>query len=131
MQKRAAENMGYPGVELTWKPGTDNNWISYYEVFRDGVAIDKVAKGTYYFDHSAGADLAAQYEVRTVDGAGNASPPAAAAGPGGQARPRSFDDAPDAGDHATPALAASDRPASRPMPATLSSSEPEGRGRRG
>ena len=35
--------------------------------------IDKVAKGTYYFDHSAGADLAARYEVRTVDGAGNAS----------------------------------------------------------
>ena len=54
-------------------PGTDNNWISYYEVFRNGIAIDRVAKGTYYFDHSAGGDLAAKYEVRTVDGAGNAS----------------------------------------------------------
>ncbi len=92
VQKRPAENMGYPGIELTWKPATDNNWISYYEVFRDGVAIDKVAKGTYYFDHSAGADLAARYEVRTVDGAGNASPPVAAQGPA--AKPsRVIDDA--------------------------------------
>ena len=73
--------MGYPGVELTWKPATDNNWISYYEVFRDGMAIDRVAKGLYYFDHSAGADLAAKYEVRAVDGAGNVSPLALADGP--------------------------------------------------
>ncbi len=80
LQAQAAENLGYPGVELTWKPGTDNNWISYYEVFRNGEAIDRVAKGTYYFDHSVGADLAAKYEVRTVDGAGNASAKAAVAG---------------------------------------------------
>ena len=70
----AAENMGYPGVELHWKPGTDDNWISCYEVFRNGRAIDKVAKGPFYFDHSAGADLAARYQVRTVDGAGNLVP---------------------------------------------------------
>ena len=70
--------MGYPGVELSWKPGSDNNWVSYYELFRDGVALDKVAKGAFYFNHSAGADLAANYEVRTVDGAGNVSPKIAA-----------------------------------------------------
>ncbi len=81
VRKGAAENMGYPGIEMTWKPASDDNWISYYEVFRNGLAIDKVAKGTYYFDHSAGADLAAKYEIRTVDGAGNASPKAAADGP--------------------------------------------------
>ena len=80
VSKRKAENMGYPGVELTWKAGTDNNWVSYYEVLRDGTALDKVAKGTFYFDHSAGADLAARYEIRTVDGAGNVSPRAAAKG---------------------------------------------------
>ena len=51
--------MGYPGVELAWKPGTDDNWVSCYEVFRDGALIDKVAHGTYYFDHSVGADPAA------------------------------------------------------------------------
>ena len=81
VKKQPAENMGYPGVELTWKPATDNNWISYYEVFRNGTAIDRVAKGLYYFDHSAGADLAAKYEIRAVDGAGNVSPTALADGP--------------------------------------------------
>ena len=90
--KRKGENMGYPGVELTWKPGTDNNWVSYYEVFRDGAALDKVAKGTFYFDHSAGADPAARYEIRTVDGAGNVSARVAAKGPA--AKPAQvFDDA--------------------------------------
>lgn len=78
--KDIAENMGQPGVELRWQPATDNNWVSYYEILRNGVAIDKVAKGTYYFDHSAGADLAATYEVRTVDGAGNVSDRVAARG---------------------------------------------------
>ncbi len=68
LQIHAAQNMGYPGIELTWKPGTDDNWVSYYTVLRNGVAIDKVAKGTYYFDHSAGADLHARYELQTVDG---------------------------------------------------------------
>ena len=86
VRKRAGENMGYPGVELTWKSGADDNWISYYEVFRDGVAIDKVAHGTFYFDHSAGADLAVRYEVRTVDASGNFSEKAAATGARGQAR---------------------------------------------
>ncbi|MGA2257372.1 MAG: hypothetical protein ABSG53_22165, partial [Thermoguttaceae bacterium] len=100
VQKRPAENLGYPGIELTWNPGTDNNWISYYEIFRNGVAIDKVSKGTYYFDHSAAADQAARYEICTVDGAGNASAKVAAAGP--TAKPaRVVDDAPVAGVHYT------------------------------
>ena len=55
VSKRIGTNMGYIGVELTWLPATDNNWVSYYEIFRNGVAIDKVAKGTYYFDHSLGS----------------------------------------------------------------------------
>jgi hypothetical protein len=92
VSKRQSENMGYPGVELSWKAGTDNNWVSYYEVFRAGTALDKVAKGTFYFDHSAGADLAARYEIRMVDGAGNVSARAAAKGP--SAKPAQvFDDA--------------------------------------
>ncbi len=73
----AAENLGYPGVELTWDAGADDTWVSYYEVSRNGIAIDKVAKGMYYFDHSAGADVHATYALRTVDGAGNASVSAA------------------------------------------------------
>jgi hypothetical protein len=96
VRKAVAVNMGYPGVELAWKPGSDNNWISCYEVSRNGALIDKVAKGTFYFDHSAGADPAARYEVCTVDGAGNRSAAVAAAGPA--ARPaRVIDDAPGSG----------------------------------
>ena len=90
--KRTGENMGYPGVELSWKAGTDNNWVSYYEVSRDGAALDKVAKGTFYFDHSAGADLATRYEIRTVDGAGNVSTRVAAKGPAANPA-KVFDDA--------------------------------------
>lgn len=78
--KVVGTNMGYTGVELTWLPGADNNWISYYQIFRNGVAVDKVSKGTYYFDHSAGADLGARYEISTVDGSGNTSARAEAQG---------------------------------------------------
>jgi hypothetical protein len=73
--------MDFPGVELAWHPGTDDNWVSCYEIYRNGALLDKVAKGTFYFDHSAGADLAANYEICTVDGAGNVSPKIAAQGP--------------------------------------------------
>ena len=45
--KHAAENMGYPGVEVQWIPGTDNNWISCYQIIRNGQVIDTVAKGAY------------------------------------------------------------------------------------
>ena len=70
---KSGVNMGFPGVELSWSPATDNNWISYYEIIRDGLVIDKVSKGTFYFDHSAGADPAGKYTVVTVDGAENRS----------------------------------------------------------
>jgi hypothetical protein len=88
--------MGYPGVELSWKAGKDDNWVSYYEIFRDGAALDKVAKGTFYFDHSVGADAAAGYEIRTVDGAGNVSTRVAAKGPATKPA-QVFDDALGAG----------------------------------
>ncbi|MCE5314445.1 MAG: hypothetical protein ABFD49_05395 [Armatimonadota bacterium] len=78
--KSAGENMGFPGVDLRWKPSKDNNWVSYYQIIRDGVVIDKVSKGSYYFDHSAGADAASLYEVVAVDGAGNISVKAKASG---------------------------------------------------
>ena len=94
--QQRGENMGYPGVELTWKPGSDNNWVSYYEVFRNGTALDKVAKGAFYFDHSAGADPAARYEIQTVDGAGNVSAKITAHGSAGRPA-RIFDDAPECG----------------------------------
>ena len=79
VELRQATNMGYPGVEISWQAGLDNQWLSHYLVYRDGHLIDKVAKGTFYFDHSLGADLAANYAIATVDGAGNLSPQATAA----------------------------------------------------
>ena len=91
--KRASENMGYPGVEIAWEPGADNNWIACYEVLRDGLLLDKTAKGTFCFDHSAGADPAAKYEIRTVDGAGNGSAAVTAEGPASK-RATISDDAP-------------------------------------
>jgi len=94
--KKTAENMGYPGVEITWQMAEDNNWVSYYEIHRNGILIDKAAKGFYYFDHSAGADIAAKYQVRTADASGNVSAFAAADGP--SANPAQIvDDAPGGG----------------------------------
>jgi hypothetical protein len=53
-------------------------------VLRNDTVVDKVAKGLFYFDHSAGADIAAKYQVRTVDGAGNLSGLVKAQGPSGK-----------------------------------------------
>jgi hypothetical protein len=66
----AADNIGYPGVEVRWDPAQDEHWVSYYELLRDGKVIDKVAKGTYYFDHSVAADIAAKYSVKAINGGG-------------------------------------------------------------
>jgi len=70
LSKKVASNMGYPGIEIRWNPAHDEHWVSYYEISRNGTVVDEVAKGTYYFDHSAGADLAANYSVKTVNGGG-------------------------------------------------------------
>jgi hypothetical protein len=73
--KRLGTNLGTQGIEVAWSTAHDNNWVSYYEVLRNGAVIGKAAKGTFYFDHSAGARQKGKevYEVRTVDGDGNRS----------------------------------------------------------
>jgi hypothetical protein len=73
--KRIGSNLGVQGVEVAWTPGHDDNWVSFYEVYRDGVLLSKVAKGTFFFDHSGNALklAAARYEVCTVDGDYNRS----------------------------------------------------------
>ena len=70
---RRETNLGHGGRGLYWSPGADNNWISYYEVRRDGKILDKVALGNYYFDHAEGWSNAREYALRTMDGDGNAS----------------------------------------------------------
>ena len=74
--KRLGTNLGVQGVEVNWEPGSDNNWVSYNEVLKDGVVVAKAAKGSFFFDYkeSPWQSLAARYEVRTVDGDGNRSP---------------------------------------------------------
>lgn len=71
--KRYEVNLGYSGIGIYWAVGTDNNWISYYEIARDGKVIGRTAKGLFYFDRTLDFNLNAAYSVRTIDGDGNAS----------------------------------------------------------
>lgn len=66
-------NMNYRGVEVAWAPGSDETRVSGYDVLRDGKLIGTVSKGTYWFDHTAGASPSARYAVRTFDSDGNRS----------------------------------------------------------
>ena len=93
IETQAASNMGYPGVEVRWSPSHDQHWVSYYQVARDGKRIATVAKGTYYFDHSAGADPALSYSVIAMNGGGMASPPSLAIGAPKRQRATVLDDA--------------------------------------
>ena len=70
---RCETNIGHSGVAVYWSPGFDDNWISLYEVSRDGNVIGKVSIGTYYFDHSPGWNINAPYAVRAVNGEGKTS----------------------------------------------------------
>ena len=63
--------MEHDGVALSWQPSTDNVMVSYYEVFRNGAPAFKVSIGEYYFDPKG--TLSDKYQVRAVDGDGNAS----------------------------------------------------------
>jgi hypothetical protein len=78
--KRIGTNLGVQGIEITWLPGSDDNWVSYYEVLRDGSLLDRVAKGTFFFydEGNARDELQSRYEVRTVDGDGHRSSSVAA-----------------------------------------------------
>ena len=73
--KRVGSNLGVQGIEVSWSPSQDDNWISYYEVRRDRTPIGRVAKGTFFFDHTPGArnQIDADFEVVAVDGDGNRS----------------------------------------------------------
>jgi hypothetical protein len=72
---RIGSNLGVQGVELSWSAVRDHDWISYYEIHKNGKIIGRAAKGTYFFDHSDSArnDIGSNYEVVAVDGNGNRS----------------------------------------------------------
>jgi len=85
--KRLASNLGVQGIELKWSPSHDDNWISHYEIRKNGKLIGRVAKGTFFFDHSDSArnDIDRSFEVLAVDGDGNQSPAVAAQKTSGEA----------------------------------------------
>ncbi len=80
VSKRLGTNLGVEGIELSWSPSHDDNWISYYEIRKNQKVIGRAAKGTFFFDHSDSArnDIDASFEVAAVDGDGNRSPSVAA-----------------------------------------------------
>ncbi len=73
--KRVGSNLGVQGIEVSWTPGEDENWISYYQIRKNGESAGRVAKGTFFFDHSRNArdGVNATFEVAAVDGDGNRS----------------------------------------------------------
>ncbi len=75
VRKRLGTNLGTQGVEISWEPGRDDNWVSHYEVLKDGAVIGKTAIGSFFFDYKNNAreHVDHLYEVRTVDGDGNRS----------------------------------------------------------
>ena len=71
---RRETNIGHTGISIYWSAGTDDNWISYYEVRRNETILGRASIGACFFDHAKGWDLKANYAVRAVDGDGNVSP---------------------------------------------------------
>ncbi|WP_392544399.1 DNRLRE domain-containing protein [Oryzobacter telluris] len=61
-------------VDVTWTASTDNDAVSYYTVYRDGVAKDTVVGSQRaYVDTDVNAGRAYTYAVDAVDPAGNRS----------------------------------------------------------
>jgi hypothetical protein len=76
--KVSATYMSKAGVKITWAGGTDNNWVSYFDIERlDGtswVLAGRSPTVKFYFDPAeSGGSLSKSYRIRTVDGDGNAS----------------------------------------------------------
>jgi len=70
--KATATHLGDAGVELTWKAGSDDRWLSHYAISKNGEPLTKISKGEYFFD--VGGRIGDTYEIVTVDGDGNRSP---------------------------------------------------------
>ena len=80
VRQRVADYVFTQGVEVSWEPATDDNWLSGYRVYRIGpdggeTSLGMVSRGTFFFDRSAPATELAQcrYEVESIDGDGNTS----------------------------------------------------------
>ena len=69
--KTTAEYIGVSGVALTWTEATDDNFISYYAIYKNGELVDKVSSGLFWFDKNG--SINDTYEIRAVDGDENVS----------------------------------------------------------
>ena len=41
---RREMNIGHSGVALYWSPGSDENWLSFYEIRRGAMVLGKVRR---------------------------------------------------------------------------------------
>ncbi|GGD98440.1 hypothetical protein [Paenibacillus nasutitermitis] len=69
--KKQASYLGHSGIELTWTASTDNKFLSYYEIFKNGVSVTKVSKGTFYFGENG--SVTDNYQIKAVDSHNNKS----------------------------------------------------------
>jgi parallel beta-helix repeat protein len=60
-------------VELTWTASTDNEAVTAYEIFRDGILLASVEQSTAYSDTTVEPLTTYEYQVRARDAAENRS----------------------------------------------------------
>ncbi len=72
----SARSLSATSVELTWVESLDDQAVTGYEVYRDGIRIGN-PNGTRYVDASPSADTSYRYSVKAYDAAGNKSASAA------------------------------------------------------
>ncbi|MDW5593576.1 hypothetical protein VSS74_04465 [Conexibacter stalactiti] len=80
VQAHVRTNMNWAGVDVTWDAGSDDHWVSGYQISLLGRVIGTVSKGRYFFHSGAMASPNAPYVVKTIDGDGNLSSGATAGG---------------------------------------------------
>ena len=56
--------MGHKGIGVEWAAASDNVFVSYYQLYKNGQPLAKVSTGTYYFDISGEKGT---YSVCAVD----------------------------------------------------------------
>ena len=59
------------GIELNWTASTDNTMVSYYNIYRNGKYVDRVAQGTFYF--AKNGSVYDNWQITAVDGDDNES----------------------------------------------------------
>lgn len=70
-RKTLSTYLGKEGTEITWGMPPQSVWVSYVEIQRNGMNIDKVSTGSFWF--VPGLASSDTYAIRTVTGDGAAS----------------------------------------------------------